>query len=89
MLNEGLRTLGSNCAYDEGVFKECRIEEITLPRTLGLVGNLTFSSCYSLKVIYVEDGCEANLTEIKLQTTTRVGPPQTTMIGNARIWNQR
>lgn len=88
-LNEGFLTLGSNHAYDEGVFKECGIEGITLPKTLELVGSLTFSDCDNLRVIHVEDNCNVGLTEVEIPASARVGPPPETMVGHVHVWNLR
>ena len=54
-----------------------------------MLGDHTFSGCESLKKIYVADGCEADLSNLKIPDSTKVGPPPETMIGNARLWDFR
>lgn len=69
VLNEGLTTLGE---YDEylddsnvyyGVFSCGGLEEITLPSTLTTIGDNTFSDCYNLRVVWVEDGCAPDIRQ--------------------------
>lgn len=54
--NSGLEVIGEQCFWASG------LEEMTLPRTLRMVSEDAFCCCGSLKRIYVEDGCEANLS---------------------------
>ena len=60
-LNKGLETLGR---YDGMVFQNTGIEEITLPKTLKEVGSFAFVGARGLGAIYVEDGCEANISPL-------------------------
>lgn len=54
-----------------------------------VLGNSTFYGCYSLKKIYVADGCEADLSYLEIPDSTKVGPLPETMIGNVRVWDLR
>ena len=54
-----------------------------------MLDNKTFQNCENLKKIYVEDGCEADLSNIKIQNSTKVGPLPETMVGNVRVWDLR
>ena len=40
-------------------------------------------------MIYVEDGCEANLCDSEIPDPVKVGPLPETMIGNMRVWDFR
>ena len=35
------------------------------------------------------DGCEADLSNLWIQNSTKVGPPPETMVGSVRVWNLR
>ena len=71
VLNEGLTTLGREDEVEEnsdgthynGVFEGSWLKEITLPSTLEKIGDNTFAGCYSLEVVWVEDGCTSNIRE--------------------------
>ena len=89
VLNDGLKTLGSNRDTYSSVFQGCEIEEITLPKTLELVGNTTFSNCDSLKAVYVEENCKADFSKVELPASARIGPPPATMAGSVRVWDLR
>lgn len=98
MLNEGLTTLGerdeeeySGDARYSGVFEGSRLEEITLPSTLTTVGCRTFADCYSLKVVWVGDGCALNIWEhIPNCMPTYVAVlPKTVMVGNKSLRDLR
>lgn len=70
-----------------GAFRDAKFEEITLPRSLKSVGFGVFQSCSNLKKIYVEDGCEASISDLKMPVFVTVGPTITTMVGNTRVWD--
>ena len=74
-----LEKIGKCCFGGSG------IEEITLPSTLKEIGNGTFDSCTSLKRIYVEDGCEANLINVRAPDSTCVIPLSTARIGDVSL----
>ena len=71
VLNEGLTTLGREDEVEEnsdgthynGVFEGSWLKEITLPSTLEKIGDNTFAGCYSLEVVWVEDGCTLDISE--------------------------
>ena len=85
MFEEGtkLEKIGYDC------FRNSGLEEITLPKTLKEINMWAFNDCTSLKTIYVEDGCEANLSSLKLPDSTQVGPLPETMVGGVRVWDLR
>lgn len=80
ILNEGLEVL-------ENAFPNTRIELITLPKTLKETGRYAFAECDSLQQIYVEDGCEVQLSDAGVPNSTEVGPPTETMMGNIKVWD--
>lgn len=82
ILNEGLEAL-------EETFWRTKIKKMTLPRTLKNVDYNAFSDCENLKVIYVENGCEASLCDTGVMYPTKVGPPLETMLGSRRVWKFR
>ena len=57
MFEEGskLEEIGLCCFQDSG------LEEITLPKSLKEVDDSVFCNCKCLRIIYVEDKCEAEL----------------------------
>ena len=65
------------------------IERVVLPKTLKEIGSRAFSDCESLRIIYVEEGCEASLQSAMVPGHTKVGPQPEAMLGNARIWDLR
>ena len=98
MLNEGLTTLGEHDIYSDGysektcgVFQESGLEEITLPSTLTTVGCRTFADCYSLRVVWVGDGCTLNIWEhIHNCMPTYVSVlPKTAMVGDVFLRDLR
>ena len=58
-------------------------------RTLKEVGCGAFAGCKNLRTIYVEDGCEADLSYIKIPDFTTIGPLPETMVGGLRVWDLR
>ena len=54
-----------------------------------MLDNKTFQNCENLKKIYVEDGCEADLSNIKISDSAKVGPQPETMARNVRVWDLR
>ena len=89
VLNDGLKTLGSNRDTYSSVFQGCGIEDITLPKTLELVGNVAFSNCDSLKAVYVEENCKADFSEVEFPASTKIWLPQATMAESVRVWDLR
>ena len=64
---ESLRTVtfaeNSQLEYiDEACFKDSALREITLPAALGYIGCDAFDDCIDLLTVYVEDGCEVNVS---------------------------
>ena len=59
-----MEEIGECCFYGSG------LEEITLPKALKNIGNLAFTDCKDLKTIYVENGCEADLSDLDLPDST-------------------
>ena len=45
--------------------------------------------CGSLRAVYVQDRCDADLSTVALPPSVRVGPLPETMIGNERVWDLR
>ena len=78
-----LEKIGSGCFQNSG------LEEITLPKALTDVDYCAFDGCRNLRTIYVEDGCEADLSSLRLQDSTQAGPLPETMVGNVRVWDLR
>ena len=70
MLNEGLEMLGAkessynrhwqSHVYSE-IFYDSGLEEIVLPSTLKSINSSTFTQCGNLKIVWVEDGCTADI----------------------------
>ena len=57
ILNEGLETLGKcQARVYRGVFGNTQIRHVTLPSTLQVLGNGTFSGCESLRKVVFEKG---------------------------------
>lgn len=70
-------------------FEESGLEEMTLPRTLKEVEGDASNGYASLKTVYVQDGCGADFYRIRVQRSTEVGPPPSTLVGSARVWDLR
>lgn len=70
-------------------FKCTEIEEITFPCTLREVGEDVFEDCESLKVVWVEDGCRAEISNMCVSSSVKIGPLAGTMAGNVRVWDLR
>ena len=66
MFEEGskLEEIGDYCFSSSG------LEEITLPKSLKNICDLAFTDCEDLKTIYVDDGCEADLSGLDLPNST-------------------
>ena len=60
-----------------------------MPKTLKEIGGSVFSWCDNLKVIHVEDGCEASLRNVMVPNSVKVGPLPETMVGGVRVWDLR
>ena len=71
----------------ENAFPGTRIEKITLPKTLREAGQYAFAECDSLRQIYVEDGCEVQLSGTGVPNSTKVGPPIEATMGDIKICN--
>ena len=61
-----LEEIGRRC------FAESGITSMVLPKTLRRIRDSAFCDCRSLKTIYVEDGCEANLSGIRIPASARI-----------------
>ena len=75
-----LENVGKRCFAGAG------LREITLPSALKELRPCTFRDCDSLKYIYVEDGCKANLETLD---SFKIGPLPETLAGNVRVWDLR
>ena len=82
-LPEGLEGIG------EGAFEHCGLEEITIPGTLMCVCWGVFCKCKSLKTVFVEDGCSADLSLTEVLRSAKVGPPPDTFVGGVKVWDLR
>lgn len=74
-----LKKIGDHC------FTSTSIEAITLPKVLKEICYNVFECCANLKVVYVEDGCEASLWSARVPNSARVGPLPDAMLGNIKI----
>lgn len=77
-----LEHLGRSCFAISG------ITELTLPSGLKEVGHDALSNCGNLRTIYVEDGCEASLSNAGVPNSTTVLPLVVT-IGGVNIADLR
>ena len=75
--------IGGDC------FKRSGIEEITLPCTLREVGGDVFEECENLKVVWVEDGCRAEISDMYTSSSVKIGPLAGTMVTSMRVWDLR
>lgn len=48
-----------------------------------------FSNCKLLRVIYVEDGCMVDTSNINIPDSVKVGPPFETLMQDVHIWKLR
>ena len=48
-----------------------------------------FQNCRNLRTIYVEDGCEADLFDARMQNSTEIGPLPETTINGVGVWDLR
>lgn len=77
VLNEGLKKLEGSCNRKYGgVFSDVHIRQIVLPSTLRVLGNYTFWGCKDLKVICVEDGCEASFFGTGIPSSAKISLPR-------------
>lgn len=53
----------------------------------GHICNLALIDCENLQAIYVEDGCEMEISDLSLPESARIGPLPETMIGGVRVWD--
>ena len=70
-------------------FENSEAESVTIPASVKEVASDAFRNCDALKMICVEDGCDASLINVDLPDSVLVGPPPETMVGNARVWDLR
>lgn len=73
----------------EGCFKASELEEIELPCTLREIGEKAFKGCENLKTVWVEDGCRADLSEVGVPDTAKIGPFFGTFVMGTRVWDLR
>ena len=59
-----LEEIGFNC------FRKSELEEIALPKKLKKIGESAFENCESLKIIHLDDECEASLYEAEIPDST-------------------
>ena len=91
-LNEGLEALYVRATVSGvfyGVFKDTEIEEIVLPKSLKIVDGYTFNDCEVLRKIHVEDGCEADLYQLRISDPIRIGPLPEIAVGGVSVWSLR
>ena len=60
-----------------------------LPRKIRRIGHATFDGCRNLRVVYVENGIEADVPQTVLSSATQVLPLPDTIIRGVRIWDLR
>ena len=85
MFEEGseIEEIGGWCFQNSG------LKEIILPKGLKEVGYSVFDGCEDLKTIYVENGCEIDLSCTEIPNSTKVGPPPETIVGSVMVWELR
>ena len=71
------------------MFARSGFEEITLPSALKEVEWEVFKGCESLKTVYAQDGCEAELLHARVPDSAVVGPPPETLVRGINVWNLR
>ena len=82
-LPEGLETI------KESVFARSGLEEITLSSALKEVKWEVFKGCESLKTVYAQEGCEAELLHARVLDSAVVGPPPEIFVRGINVWNLR
>ena len=78
-----LEKIGYRC------FASTSLEAVALPKALKEISWSVFDDCGNLKMIYVEDGCEASLRNVCVSDSVKIGPLPETRIGNMRVWDLR
>ena len=78
-----LEMVGCDCFCDSA------LEELTLPNALRKVHHSAFCDCDALRNIYMEDGCEASLSDTGIVGAVQVSPVPETMMENTRVWDLR
>ena len=96
VLNEGLTVLDTkDDSYDyygqnyasSSIFCGSGLKEVVWPSTLKSIDRDTFSECYSLKAVWVEDGCPEN---IRSAVGDHVGIlRKSTKVGDQLLWDLR
>ena len=89
VLNEGLeRLVAGNSANGKcnGVFCESEIEEIAVPGTLKEISRKMFCDCPNLRVVWVGEGCTANVRE-SVGESVEVLPAREAMFGSHFVWD--
>ena len=89
-LNENLEILEEGRGGNDrgrGVFEDSGIEEIMLPRKIRRIGHATFDGCRNLRVVYVENGIEADVPQTVLSSAIQVLPLPDTVVRGVRIWD--
>lgn len=48
-----------------------------------------FEDCENLKVVWVEDGCRAEISDMYVSSSVKIGPLAETMVASMRVWDLR
>ena len=58
---EGRRTLGDDSGAWNEIFRNCGVEEVTLPSTLQEMSPEIFKDCETLRTVWVMKGCRVDV----------------------------